>query len=71
MEREAEKVLEDVLNELITPDYAGDVYGVVIGDGEIDVPATEARREELTRTGEFKAAYLAHFYDSVDIKPFS
>ena len=63
-ERPAEKVLEDVIDELITPDYARGVYGVVIVDGEIDQRATEALRS----TAGFKpATYLEHFSQTVGI----
>jgi hypothetical protein len=41
----------------------------VAGDGEIDFAATEIKRLELKKTGTFETAYMAHFYNSVDIKP--
>jgi N-methylhydantoinase B len=69
LERESEKVLVDVLNELITSAYANDVYGVIIRDGEIDFEATELRRLELNKTGTTKEAYMKHFYDAIDISP--
>lgn len=69
LEREPEKVVVDVLNELITPAYANDVYGVVINEGEIDLGATEIKRRELKQTGIYETAYMAHFYDEIGIKP--
>jgi N-methylhydantoinase B len=69
LEREPEKILIDVQNELITPAYANDVYGVVIIEGEIDLGATEAKRLELKQTGTLEKAYLTHFYDEIGIKP--
>ena len=67
LERDPKKILEDVVNELITPDYAHDVYGVVIRNGEIDQPATEAKRRELSRKPPSEAVHLGHFYRTVGI----
>ena len=67
LERDPQKILEDVVNELITPDYAHDVYGVVIRNGEIDQPATEAKRRELSRKPPSEAVHLGHFYRTVGI----
>jgi N-methylhydantoinase B len=47
LERDPQHVLEDVRNGLVSPDGAQLVHGVVVGDGELDVAATEARRAEL------------------------
>lgn len=69
LEREPARVLADVLNELITPAYAADVYGVVIAGAEIDAAATTRRRGELRDSGEGKSAYLRHFHDAVGIDP--
>ena len=69
LERDSEKVLVDVLNELITPAYANDVYGVIIQDGEINFEATKLRRQELNKTGTSEEAYMRHFYDAIEINP--
>ena len=71
MERLADKVLDDVRNELITIDYAADVYGVVIEAGEVNYPATELQRHALAASKSYKTAYLTHFYQSVGIQPIS
>jgi len=45
LDRPAEKVLEDVLDDFCTPERAHEVYGVVVTpELELDVAATEARR---------------------------
>ncbi len=69
LERDPEKVLRDVVNELITLSYAHDVYGVVIRDGNIELAATRNKRRELKKTGTFKTAFLTHFYKEIGIKP--
>ena len=69
LERLPEKVLVDVMNELITPAYAADVYGVVIAHEEVDSAATAARRAELGTTQAFRQAYLEHFHREVGITP--
>ncbi|AOG08062.1 hydantoinase B/oxoprolinase family protein [Bosea sp. RAC05] len=62
LERAPAKVLLDLLNELITTDYASDVYGVVIVDGAVDEVATGERRRALASGGAIaKASYLDHF----------
>ena len=67
MERSADKVLTDVRNELMTIDYAAEVYGVVIEAGEVNYPATELQRHMLAASKSYKTAYLNHFYHSVGI----
>ena len=49
LDREAEKVLWDVLNDYISLEHAKDVYGVVIDldAREIDHESTQALREKL------------------------
>ena len=47
LDREPERVLEDLLDEKISPEVCRDVYGVVVVDGELDLAATATRREEL------------------------
>ena len=71
MERSADKVLTDVRNELMTIDYAAEVYGVVIEAGEVNYPATELQRHALAASKSYKTAYLNHFYQSVGIPPSS
>jgi hypothetical protein len=71
MERSDEKVLADVRNELMTIDYAADVYGVVLEAGEVNHAATERRRQILAASKSYEAAYLTHFYKSVGIRPSS
>jgi N-methylhydantoinase B len=71
MERSADKVLADVRNELMTINYAAEVYGVVIEAGEVNYPATELQRHALAASKSYKTAYLNHFYQSVGIQPTS
>ncbi|MBI2873679.1 MAG: hydantoinase B/oxoprolinase family protein [Firmicutes bacterium] len=51
LEREPSRVLEDVLEEYITPENARRLYGVVLGPGggTVDGPATDALREQMRR----------------------
>lgn len=45
LERDPDAVAEDVKLEIVTPDYAADVYGVVFAaDGSLDAAATEGQR---------------------------
>jgi N-methylhydantoinase B len=69
LERDPEKVLDDVLNEFITIDYAFDVYGVAIHNDRIDTGATAKRRAELAVLKSDKPAYLKHFHQSIGIDP--
>ncbi len=62
-ERDPTAVLADVLNELITLDYARDVYGVVIANDAVDVDATESHRAGPA----MPETYLDHFALSVGI----
>jgi len=57
----------DVIAELLTPDYAADVYGVVIVGDAIDEAATDARRKVLGQTGSFRVAYLSHYGQAIGI----
>ena len=68
LERQPEKVLRDVENELITPEYAADVYGIVIRDGLVHAEETARRRASLARDGSYRSAYLNHFYDTIGIR---
>jgi N-methylhydantoinase B len=51
IDREPERVLRDVRNRWVSPEFAHDVYGVVLtrDGGAVDVGATEHRREEIRR----------------------
>jgi N-methylhydantoinase B len=69
LERDPDKVLDDVLNEFITRDYAFDVYGVAIRNNSVDTEATATRRGELAAAKSDKPAYLKHFHQSVGIDP--
>jgi N-methylhydantoinase B len=63
LEREPGKVLLDVVNELITANYAADVYGVIIANGDVDEAETFARRQWLVKQGSL-STYLDHFAQS-------
>jgi N-methylhydantoinase B len=69
LERDPEKVFDDVLNEFITPDYAFDVYGVAISNDRVDTDATATRRAELATMKPDKPSYLQHFHQSIGIDP--
>ncbi len=69
LERDPELVLDAVLNEFITTDYAFDVYGVAVRDGAVDGQATAARRAELAAAEPGEPAYLRHFHHSIGIDP--
>lgn len=49
LQRDPGRVLDDLLDEKISPASAADVYGVVIRDGEVDELETRDRRERLRR----------------------
>ena len=68
LERPPEKVLDDVMNELITPAYAADIYGVVIKGGMVDADATAAHRHSLRSRLPSDKTHLGHFYTSVGIE---
>ena len=51
-EREAWRVLADVVAEKVSPEAARRDYGVVIVDGQVDEEATRALRERPRQTGE-------------------
>lgn len=67
LERNPESVLSDILNELITREYADDVYGVIIFDDKVDIGATESRRAALKGRRRAENSHLTHFYESVGI----
>jgi len=47
LQRDPAKVLDDLLDEKISPASAADVYGIVVRNGEVDEAKTRARRESL------------------------
>ncbi|MBI4529153.1 MAG: hydantoinase B/oxoprolinase family protein [Deltaproteobacteria bacterium] len=50
IERDPELVRQDILDEIVSPEFAERIYGVVRRDGsKIDQPATAKRREEIRR----------------------
>lgn len=55
-EREPAAVLEDVLDELLSPEQARDLFGVVIADGVVDAAATNAMRQEIASKAEGAAS---------------
>ena len=69
LERDPELVLDAVLNEFITTDYAFDAYGVAVRDGAVDGQATTARRAKLAAAEPGEPAYLRHFHHSIGIDP--
>ena len=50
LERESEKVLRDVIEGIISPRAASEVYGIVLGGGKVDADATAVRRKALRRS---------------------
>ena len=68
LERDAGKILADVMDELITPQYARDVYGVVIRDGAVDEPETRRLRARMSAEGDSRSAYMKHFYSTIGIE---
>lgn len=69
LERNPESVLSDILNELITKEYAIDIYGVVTLGDKVDVGATTTRRAALKNGSRAQNAHLGHFYETVGIPP--
>jgi N-methylhydantoinase B len=67
LERDVSKVLEDVLDELYTVEYAADVYGVVIEGETVDLDATRERRLDLRRRDVGDESYLSHFYRTIGV----
>ena len=74
LDRNPEAVLEDVLEERLTLDYARDVYGVVLTKDPlvVDQDATQALRATFTSSegDQGKPAYLRYFHDALDIANF-
>ena len=66
LERDPALVAQDVLLEIITPDYAAEVYGVLLdAEGQPDLAATTAKRADLValRAGQAgpDTTYLSHY----------
>ena len=68
LEREPSKVLGDMLNELISPEYAEEVYGVIVQDELVCEEKTSIKRKQLKAKGSHKNAYLKHFHKTIGIK---
>ena len=65
LERDPERVREDLGEGYISAQSARDVYGVVIQGGVIDIPGTKARRERLAAQRVF-VSLLAEEEDTID-----
>jgi len=50
LDRDVERVRQDVTEQLVSREAAAALYGVVLRDGQVDELATRARREELRRS---------------------
>ena len=68
LEREPSKVLGDMLNDLISPEYAEEVYGVIVQDELVCEEKTSIKRKKLKAKGSHKNAYLKHFHKTIGIK---
>jgi N-methylhydantoinase B len=69
LERDPEKVLDAVDNEMISEAYANDVYGVVVRDRAVDEDATVACRAALRAGPRDETIYLRYFHESIGIDP--
>ena len=69
LERDPELVLDAVENEMITPEYAFDVYGVVIDGRAVDHEATAERRTALAESPGDRSAHLHHFHQAIGVDP--
>ena len=67
LERDINKVLEDVLDEHFTVAYAAEVYGVVVRGEAVDIEATQERRRELLGGQVSDESYLNHFYATIGV----
>jgi N-methylhydantoinase B len=47
LEREPERVLQDLVDGYITPQAAHDLYGVILNGGGVDASATIAQRARI------------------------
>jgi N-methylhydantoinase B len=55
--RDPALVARDVADGLVSPGRARDVYGVVLGDGSVDVAATARQRDHLSATRDEPGSY--------------
>jgi N-methylhydantoinase B len=67
LERNPLAVLEDVLDDLISRDYARDVFGVIFQDGIVDKDATVAKRKALQTCRTHLTTYVDLFHSEVGI----
>ena len=65
LERDPERVLEDLQEGYISSESAHDVYGVVIHDGVVDIPGTEERQKQLAAERVF-ISLIPDEEDSID-----
>ena len=65
LERDPERVLEDVREGYISSDSAHEMYGVVIRDLVLDIPGTEARRKQSAAERIF-VSLMPEDEDSID-----
>jgi N-methylhydantoinase B len=49
LQRDPARVLDDVLDERISVEYARELHGVVVRDGIVNADATTAHRADLSR----------------------
>ena len=69
LERDPHKVLQAVEDEMISPEYALEVYGVVLRGREVDHEATAERREVLRAAPRDETVHLRYFHQSIGIDP--
>ena len=72
LERDPAQVAEDVKLEIVTPDYAAAVYGVIMGpDGGVDLAATEEKRATLRAArptdGNPDVTYLSYYLTPLNL----
>lgn len=69
LERDPDKVLDAVDNEMITEQYAAEVYGVVINGRAVDQAATIERRRSLAQAPPDQSIHLRHFHVTIGVNP--
>ncbi|WP_109466663.1 hydantoinase B/oxoprolinase family protein [Albibacillus kandeliae] len=72
LERDPAQVAEDVKLEIVTPDYAAAVYGVIMGpDGGVDLAAIEEKRTTLRAArptdGNPDVTYLSYYLTPLNL----
>ena len=71
LDRDPARVLEDVREERISADYAGNVYGVVVEDGTVQAEKTRQRRVELRASRDpHKPSYLEYFLKPLGLRDY-